>query len=418
MKLQKKIAKKYLNFLNNLGIISYIGQLRQFSDDPQLYNFGLRMKALKKHTDGSPFNADSAGFSVATPEQALSKCVTEAMERYSQVCYRDTDLIFNSHQSLKTDAFDPELYEKRNMRTKKIGWIQGYEITGNKRILLPAQLFYLNYKHTLEETMLSAVNSTGAAGGFDHESTLCRSIYEVIERDSFMTTYLTKSPIPRVNLRDIKDKKIKQMIEITKRYNFELYLFNITTDIGVPTFLAALVDRTGLGPGVSLGAKSSLSPLQAAKGALEESFQTRWWMRRQFIMRRGRKFSIAPSKIRLLEQRGAFWSSPHMIKHFLYLLKTEPRDFYISDKQYSSKKELQTLVGILKEKKLDAFYADITFPPFKQNGFIVYKTIMPKLQMLILDETKKTIMTKRLQAVSKHFGQNGYLLNKVPQPFL
>ncbi len=105
--------------------------------------------------------------------------------------------------------------------------------------------------------MLSVPISTGAAAGGCLASALVRGIYEVIERDAFMISYLNKLENDKVDLEKIPDARITTLLSILNRYRIEGHIMDITSDLGVPTFVTILVDRTGIGPAIHCGLKTS-----------------------------------------------------------------------------------------------------------------------------------------------------------------
>ncbi len=75
-----------------------------------------------------------------------------------------------------------------------------------------------------------------------------------------------------------------------KRYNLEIYLIDITTDIAIPSMMAAIIDRTGIGQSICISTRTDLDIIQAIRGAIFEAIQGR------------------------IEFRGVPFSSPDMVK--------------------------------------------------------------------------------------------------------
>lgn len=148
---------------------------------------------------------------------------------------------------------------------------------------MPAQLVYVPYSYQHDEPLLRFPISTGAATGVSLDDALYRGICEVVERDAFMITYLNKIVSPQVNLFSIKDKTIYDIANIFKRYKLELVILNLTTDLQIPVFAAVTLDRTGLGPAVSVGLKAGFNIKETIIGAIEESLMVRTWIRDKFI---------------------------------------------------------------------------------------------------------------------------------------
>lgn len=418
----RKYIKNILDILIAKTILKALSKTTQFPDDPKIFLYSSLCKISKRFSDGFPNATNANGCSYVSKEFALFKCLTETMERFSQACYRNTSLTFASFNDLKEEALNPNIYIKDpSVRKKKLGWARGFNLTKNTQFLIPAQLLYLNYNYSRgKEATLTEVNTTGAAGGFDHEFTLLQAIYEAVERDAFMTMYLTKTPPKRIEVRKIKNKVVQEIFESTKRYNLELFLFDITSDIGIPTFLAAQIDRTGLGQCIAFGAKSSLSMETAIVGSLQETYFGRTWLRTKLIQLEGKQKKIKPHKIHTLDDRGIFWASLKMLPKLDFLFSQQAQDIKIEVSSLETAQELKKVIDILTKKNIDIFYADLTLKEFRNLGFYVYKILIPKLQMLVLKESnlRRSIRDARLKNYVRYFGRKEYKLNTIPQPFL
>ncbi len=410
----KTIKLLYKELLDK-KIVRKIGISRQFPDDPKIHNYGAELNSSKKFSDGDPYKGEAYGFSSTSTKQALFKCLTESIERFFQVCYKNSQIIYSTFNSLKEPALDPYLYIcKKTVRNKKIGWVKGKNLTQNTDCLIPAQLAFLNYKREGDEILLQDANTTGSAGGFDSESAVLRGIYEVVERDAIMNIFLGRLPAKKINPKSISNPIYKRLVQTIEFYNFEINLFDITTDLNIPSYLSILVDYTGLGPSLGLGTKTSFNAIEAIIGCTEESLQSRPWLRKDMLEKKG-KF-INPKNISTIRERGRYWSSIEKIKYFDFL-DQRAVDFIESKKDLTSKTSLTQAVKNLEYNGYDIYTVNLT-APLLSFDFFVYKAIIPGLQPLPLDESKKRINIKRLQKVAKHYGKIVNKFNTLPQPIL
>lgn len=405
--------------LESKDLLQDILKMQNYPDEPQMHIYSATLKSIEKLTDGFNHAVDAGGFSFRSKEFALLKCLVETAERLCNVCYRKKDLLYSSFNNIQENALDVTLYlNDDEIKKKSFGWVKGINLYNNSSCLIPAQLVYYNYIREPEEPYLSEMISTGAAGGFDFENTLLRGIYEIIERDAFMTVYLTKARIPKIDLTTIQDKTIQNILEIVKRYQLEIEVFDLTNNLQIPSFLSVLVDRTGLGPSISLGLKSSLNPKTAIIGSMEESFHTRPWMKREVINRQKNKFKFKLKKINTLLERGLLWTSPGMIKSLGFLFNQPKTRHKYNFKKLSSKEELKNILKTLKNHKVPAFYTDITIKDFRKINYLTLKAILPTLQPLFLHESHREIRWKRVEEISYYFGQKKMEINPIPHPFL
>ncbi|MBI2022527.1 YcaO-like family protein [Candidatus Daviesbacteria bacterium] len=414
------LISKLLIEMESQGILKQIAAQEHAPDEPKMFVYsGWLNSPSKKLSDGNTWTGSAGGFSFTSRELALLKCFVEAAERFCNVCYKNKDLITSSFNKLKHTALDPTVFTS-NHDTKNVilRWIKAKDLLHGKVCLIPAQTVFFNYKFVANEPHLTELISTGAAGGFDFENTLLRGIYEIIERDAFMTVYLTKARIPRIDLSKVNDNKVKKILETVKRYRLEVEIFDLTNNLNIPSFLAILIDQTGLGPSISLGLKSSLNFKTAVVGSMEESFHTRPWMKKEVLSRQDNKFTFDLNRVNTLLDRGLFWTSPSMIKSLGFLLNQPKTKLKFDFERLSPKNELKRVLKLLKDHNIPAFYVDITMKNFKKLGYIALKAVLPTLQPLFLHESHRELRWERIKEVSSYFGQKKIAINSIPHPFL
>ncbi len=391
-----------------------------YNDESKLFAYNATVcypkKSSNKIRQKNTFTAH--GRSSVSREMALLKCLGEAIERYCLYYHKDDD-IYSSFSNIKQEALDPSIYiNHRMVKIKKISWIKGYNITKNINTLIPAQLVYLSNLKNTDEVRLSEIISTGAAGGFTHESALLRGMYEVIERDAFMTMYLLKGEPTRINTDTIKNKTINKIVDTYRKYRLDVLLFDITNDLQIPTFLTILIDKTGLGPAICLGLKTGLNIKEAIIGSLEEASLPRS-LGRGMLDETNKEYIINQNSIHTIKDRALYWLYPKMFTKIKFLLDQPPivlKTNYL--KKYKEKEEFEIVKGLLEKKGFQIYYADITLNFFRKSNYLVYKVVIPALQPLYLDEKYKILILDRLKTVSKFYNQKKITINNVPHPFL
>lgn len=429
--LNKAIELGFEFVANNPSIVTSISKLSLYNDEPKLYQYSSYLKdsyGLVK--DANELTASGISFK---KKNAIIKLLGEAMERYSLTTNNNGNLIYKDYNELNSAGklslnpqniiqLDKEILSHKILSTK-LHWLEGKSLMSDNEVLVPAQIIYVPYIHADTEPCLQIPISTGAAAGTSLESAIYRGICEGIERDSFMIHYLNKIHSPLIDLKDLakKARDLNKIMTILSRYKLELFILDITTDLGMPSFAAIILDKTGLGPAVSVGLKSGLDIKQDIIGAIEESLMTRSWIRDKFVY-------LEPSYkrekiIRTIEDRAHFWFSLDSIKYLDFWLKNNNVK-KINIKTFKrSENELQDTIKLLKNKKIEVIYVDITDKKIKKYNFVVVKVIMPQLQPLYLDGRYPYLGGIRLYDAPVKMGvlkktKTEHQLNKIPHPFL
>ncbi len=404
--------------LDQLGLLTDLVRKYNYPDEVQIYQYNNTINSIKHLTDGEDLEITAGGYSFTSSPLALLKCLMETGERLAASCYRKKSFIISSTKGLKP-IIDPNKYKTNAGISDKIfSWVAGTNFINSKKVYIPAQCVYYSYKYLQGEPHLTSRNSTGAAGGFDHESTLLRGIYEIVERDAFMSIYLAQIKAPKIEIKTIKDKKILNILDMCQRYNLDLMLFDLTTDLGIPVYLGVILDPTGLGPPVSLGLKSSLRAETAILGSIEEAIYIRPWMRNEMLLNKKNTFSIIAKDIQTLKQRGLYWLNPSAAKHLNFLLDQKAINFKKEGFTGDTKEELILIKKLLSDKKVETFYANITPFNWKNTEFYFYKVVIPQLQPMFFFEKHPEIRNNRLHQVAKYFNKKNFSINQIPHPFL
>lgn len=413
MKNDLVFIKDALHFLNENKLLVSIEKVIPFYDDPQIIQFEstLNNTALNNSYHTFSEHIHASGYSFSSKPLALAKCFGESLERLSSYTFLKKKIIMkNLPQSLIAFLLNQNELQKFS---GNIGYTYGFDVHNNKTVLIPAQLAYVTYHKFYTEAKITESNTNGAAGGFTHEEVLLSAIYEVVERDAFMTMYLGSFTPPLINVQLLKSRKIEKILNICKRYHLEPFIFNITNDLGIPTFMTILIDRTGYGPAVSVGLKTGRTSEELIIRSIEEAFVSRQWIRKEMLY--GEKSDELAANSIL--SRGLYWSSLTRLKHLEYLLSQKPQTLLVQKMKGSISEELLQVLDIFKKKQIQIYYVDISLPSYKNLGYKVYKVIIPSLQPLYLYEKNKVINITRLKNVSNYYKQE-QTINTIPHPLL
>lgn len=406
------------------GFVKQLIRQPNFNDEPRFFHY---LAVMKKYHINS-FNGSGCSLN---EKRAKMKALGEVIERYALFNYRLTNLLFSSYEKLDKNAISPKSIVSFSENQFKTGrfevfrvnesdifeWVQGISIIKKKSTLVPFQLVTLGSFR--DKKLIRMPISIGAACGTSIAGSSCRGIWECVERDAFMITYLNK--LPRVRIYS-DDPDIQYIRNTFSRYKLEVHCFDISTDIKIPVVMSIIVDRTGIGPAISIGVKCSLNIKEALVASIEEANMGRPYIRRSVITER--RVRIRKQDLDDHKSRALYWKSQKMIKKLDFLLTSkEEKDISKMKKHnYDALYNLKKTRKILKRENMETIIVDLTPVTIRNLGFKVIKAIIPELQPYYMNERYKYLGGSRLYALPKILGYTneeakGNQLNDIPHPF-
>jgi ribosomal protein S12 methylthiotransferase accessory factor len=283
-----------------------------------------------------------------------------------------------------------------SLRNEPYSWCIASQLAPTVReVLIPAKLVYLTHELTGEYAIRREGISTGAAvGPQDSGHVLCAGLFECIERDASIGAWLGLNPARVIEPPDDSSKSLSSYIS---RYYLETFLLDVTSDLGIPTCLAFCLDRTGLGPALTSGARSDFTIEAAAFGALKEAIQARRPARFMSLLRSPFQ-EATQTNIRGLFDRFSFWSKLENLPLFESWYATSCFKGKVSQRQCVIAKNAESLCSALANRGFTIFTVDISLPELGRHGLKCQKIIVPELHALYLDESAKSLY-------SPHYGR-------------
>lgn len=400
------LIKKYLN--SPLSVIKGIYPIDFYNDYPFFYQYATTYNLFNEN--GEPKNDLIANAISKNKNEAIIKTIMETLERY-YLTIPEKNLIQGYFLDFKDKLtfINPNLffhfYENNINLSKNIFfWTKVKEINSPKNFYIPAQLIYI---YPFREKKIRITDSTGAAANFNLDETLINSLYELIERDAFAKFFYEKRQSPRVDLNKIKNKKIKELIEELKDFYFDINVFDITTDINIPVFTCFLIDKTGIGPALTVGASANLDFYKAIYKSITECLQTINSLRDMMNIK-NRKLLFRIIKNSPIAERLLFWANKRNLNYFDYLLKKNKNTINV-EKKYSNLKLLKKTEFLsyikeeLKKAGIKVFWKLIS-PNALSTEFSIFIIKAVSYDLIPLSLTKKNLYLKhkRLKVVVKN----------------
>lgn len=262
-RLQKHISKI-------TGIVTHLEELSD-ADNPLLHVYiaGHNFAMLKDDLFFLAINMRArSGGKGMSEYQARASAVCESIERYCGV-YPQNKLVTASYNELSDNGrvidpvvlqgFSQAQYANREAwnavqqrpgnhrvpempdKDQEISWTAAWSLTNQEFCYLPASFCFFGHRDPGKVTIVA--DSNGSAAGNTYEEALLQGLMEVVERDSVALWWYNMIQRPALDLQSFEEKYIPQLLEYYASINRDLWVLDITSDLGIPTF-AGISRRT------------------------------------------------------------------------------------------------------------------------------------------------------------------------------
>lgn len=266
--------------LSSLGPVKGTGEPREF-----LYAASWFRCPSHEHPSQYDFHRTSLGYG-ATPREAEVSALCEALERQTARFQGDEPsthaiaaelgsrailpqelLAFSQRQYDGRDAFNsryaglaqpiPPAYDGRTL-----SWIPVWSLTHERQRLVPTSLCFYDSVPIGEQTFCP-YDSNGDAAGNCLEEAVLQGFLELVERDAVALWWYNRARRPGVDVVGFGCSQVTRLVERCARAGWQLWVLDLTTDLGIPTFAAVGTDaaqhRCCVGFGADLEAPRALT---------------------------------------------------------------------------------------------------------------------------------------------------------------
>jgi ribosomal protein S12 methylthiotransferase accessory factor len=185
-------------------------------------------------------------------------------------------------------------------------WVRGIDFSARKQLWIPAIMACYRLRAPLPSERFWYRISTGYAAHPDPAEAMVRGICEVIERDAIAVSWLQQIPLPSVDDQWLS-AETRQLIAWGRSHYIEYFIFDATTDIGVPTALCLGVAKYASHFAQAVSCATGRTIGSAAEKAIVDACYMRWGDRgaedlpesfRDFkALSDGERYMAAPSRL-------------------------------------------------------------------------------------------------------------------------
>ncbi|WP_434448484.1 TOMM precursor leader peptide-binding protein [Lentzea sp. E54] len=275
-------------------VTGIVREIRRDEHGPAFFNSfrsGSNIAAAGEGIEGlrSALRADSGGKGV-TPLDAEVGALCEAVERRSGAFAGDEARVSGSYTSLGDQAIHPcsvQLYHPRQFENRDewntnhsafqhvttpfdddevMDWTPLWSLTEQRHKLLPTGMLYFGAPCPPSVTS----NSNGCAAGSSLEDAVLQGLLELVERDAVAIWWYNRTPVPEMDLDAFHDPWIDQLRTVHAGLGRDVWLLDVTSDLGVPAMVAVSRRTDGPREDIMFGCGAHLDPKVAARRALTE----------------------------------------------------------------------------------------------------------------------------------------------------
>ncbi|MGH2585496.1 MAG: TOMM precursor leader peptide-binding protein, partial [Dehalococcoidia bacterium] len=325
--------------------------------------------------------------------QARASALCEALERYSGTFQGDECRRTASYRELGADAIHPNacmLYSEAQYRergrwnaggspfqrvpepfdeTARIEWTPVWSLSRRAFRYLPAVFCYYEYAETAAPFCWA--DSNGNAAGNTREEAILQGFLEVAERDAVALWWYNRVRRPAVDLDSFDSGQIRELRTAYAALGREVWVLDLTTDLGIPTFVALSRRTEGGRAEIAFGFGAHLDAHVAVARALTEMNQFLVWL----VSRDGRPPpAMGDPDIRRWMETATLENQPYLAPE-----GGPPRRCagYATPQSDDLREDVLRCQGIVERRGLEMLVLDQTRPDI---GLPVVKVVVPGLR--------------------------------------
>jgi ribosomal protein S12 methylthiotransferase accessory factor len=419
-----------------VGVVRRISRIDRGATEPLPPVFYLAVLSHFDFRKAKPHERIGVGKALQE-EDAVNGAIAEALERYC-ASQPDTRRIrrfaWSDRRGEGITPPDCVLYSDSQYATGRlpyrrwaedieVSWLQGHEFPGEQPVWIPASLIYLNYPGNDADTYFCQPTSNGLAGGASLEAAILAGLYELIERDSFLITWMNRLQVAEIGV-PAPALVETSFIRHYRRFEIETRVFRLPTDMPVYVMMAVLLDRRGKRPAAVVGLGCHNDPHIAVRKALFEAAQIHpGEVERCADPRYSERFH-SYQDVRTLEDHGAFFASPARLPELAFLLDTSTTQGLEQLPKLGAPtmcEDLERCVTALRGAGCRVVYADITTPDLDGYAIRIVRTIATGLQPIQFGYGQERLGGRRLYEIPRILGYANAstieaTINRCPHP--
>lgn len=354
----------------------------------------------------------------ATAADAIRSAVGEAIERYSASLPDPARIVWSPAGELEGDSLEPaalalyapEQYDDPDFPYARYDpalphpWVRGRWLDGGGEVWVPAVLAHLAltiepHQHVCQGT------SNGLAASTDGDDAALRATLELVERDAFLTSWMTAAPTRRVGLDESLEPDLRAVLDAIAATGSTIDLRLLATAVHGTVALCVAHGDGRRAPGAAIGLGADLDPRRAVRQAILELGQTHPYLSRLLTERRLVP-AAEPSAVREMLDHAAYYFPAERARAFEQRLRRDDRPAIPlrTLRAAAGERSAAACGRTLAERGIDVAIVDVTAPDVATGPFHVVRAISPQLQALTYGHGRERLPVPRVHAAARAAG--------------
>jgi ribosomal protein S12 methylthiotransferase accessory factor len=372
-----------------------------------------------------------------TERQAMLSALGEAVERYAAYHWDPRRTFLAPWRAVGQAAISPadlvlysdEQYGRSDWpyapwtADQEVTWIRGVELPSRLEVALPASLVYLVYPTPRAEDYFAPATSNGLAAGPSLDAAILSGLYELIERDALLVTWMNRLPAVEVEVTD-DGPAGASVVRHYRRFGVEVHAFLMRTDQPAAVVMALASDQDSKRPARLIGMGCDLDPDLAFSKAVFELCQARPSESNRYREHPPAGRLKGYGDVRTLEDHPAFFCLPENSHEFEFLWGAgdkRPLRTLTDHSTGTVAGDLATCVDALTAAGHRVAYVDLTTPDVASVGMRVVRALAAGLQPIHFGSGQERLGGERLLDLPRRLGFRGRRctldeLNPCPHP--
>lgn len=365
-----------------------------------------------------------AGQSPRRTRPALRGSFQEMSTRYGDVCLDPAGFILHDEAQRDERGFGLAPYNSDLV----FDWCWGYSMRQRRPVLLPQQLAYywLANGHDRPTNRFAYDSSNGCAMGACVEEAALFGLFEVLERDAYLTTWYGRIPPRRIDLDSLDDSRSRALIARAEAQGYRIHLFDMALDIDVPAVWGMIENPSGEAPVKSYCAAAAHGQWREAIFATLVEITTAMSVYEQTMpghRDRAEAMLADSGLVQTMADHVLLYSLPTAFDRFGFLWDGPRTSLQACEQRVPSANEVDVTTELfdLVEKVLltarDVVIVNQTFPAMDAVGVHCVKVVAPGLHPVTFGHQHRRVSLDRIRSARSARGVAGDDINPYPHNF-